>query len=142
MKLISLEFCVLQLSTKYNKTLELCKFTSKSYQETMDKLHEQDIKYDMIHNMLKVQAEKIIREKISMKTCTTVLKITKTTTTRKKEGHTTKVNALNAIVGDISFLFSFRIVLFQFCTLVIIFLIRISRIRILCIIIRFSCVIF
>jgi hypothetical protein len=35
-------------SIKYNKTLELCEFTSKSYQETMDKLHEQDIKYDMI----------------------------------------------------------------------------------------------
>jgi hypothetical protein len=34
-------------SKRYNETLKLCEFAGKSYQETLDKLHDQDIKYSM-----------------------------------------------------------------------------------------------
>ena len=60
-------------STKYNITLELCEFTSKSYQEAMDKLHEQDVKYEMIQ-YAEGPSRKENNRKILTKTCTTVLK--------------------------------------------------------------------
>jgi hypothetical protein len=34
-------------TNRYNQTLELCEFTRLGYQETLDKLHDQDVKYSM-----------------------------------------------------------------------------------------------
>ena len=56
-------------SKRYNETLKLCEFAGKSYQETLDKLHDQDIKYSMFQYIyiLKVTVRmKEIKDEIKM----------------------------------------------------------------------------